>query len=170
MSKGNTHIPTLGRVIVWEVSEEGGDRGWRKMGTWRGDGEGWRGHGRGVVGDGRWEMEEEWKERGMEGAGDLKKLNKFLKRKITTSFQEFNWGEPINWEGGLKGKISGFGSQLTDYQSTSRAEQARWSLIFFLFKKLPGSLMLNTWTVESTAATIWFLLTFHAMQYTGDPI
>ena len=37
MSKGNTHIPTLGRVIVivivWEVSEGGGDRGWRKMGT-----------------------------------------------------------------------------------------------------------------------------------------
>ena len=39
----------------------------------------------GVVGDGRWEMEEEWKERGMEGAVDLKKLNKFLKRKIKTS-------------------------------------------------------------------------------------
>ena len=35
MSKGNTHIPTLRRVIVivWEVSEGGGDRGWRKMGT-----------------------------------------------------------------------------------------------------------------------------------------
>ena len=34
MSKGNTHIPTLRRVIVWEVSERGGgDRGWRKMGT-----------------------------------------------------------------------------------------------------------------------------------------
>ena len=34
MSKGNTHIPALRRVIVivWEVSE-GGDRGWRKMGT-----------------------------------------------------------------------------------------------------------------------------------------
>ena len=60
MSKGNTHIPTLGRVIVWEVSEEGGDRGWRKMGTWRGDGEGWRGHGRGEMGDGG----------GMEGEGD----------------------------------------------------------------------------------------------------
>ena len=39
----------------------------------------------GVMEAGRWEMEEEWKERGMEGAGDLKKLNKFLKRKITTS-------------------------------------------------------------------------------------
>ena len=38
----------------------------------------------GVMEGGRWEMEEEWKGRGMEGAGDLKKLNKFSKRKITT--------------------------------------------------------------------------------------
>ena len=36
-------------------------------------------------GGGGWEMEEEWKERGMDGAGDLKKLNNFLKRKIKTS-------------------------------------------------------------------------------------
>ena len=80
MSKGNTHIPTLGRVIVWEVSEEGGigDGGrWVHEGEMERDG--------GVMEGGRWEMEEEWKERGMEGAGDLKKLNKFLKRKIKTS-------------------------------------------------------------------------------------
>lgn len=30
-------------------------------------------------------MEEEWREREIEGAGDLKKLNKFFKRKIKTS-------------------------------------------------------------------------------------
>ena len=47
-------------------------------GRWRGMEGSWKGGG------GRWEMEEEWKERGMEGAGDLKKLNKFLKRKIKT--------------------------------------------------------------------------------------
>ena len=48
-------------------------------GRWRGMEGSWK------RGGGRWEMEEEWKERGMEGAGDLKKLNKFLKRKIKTS-------------------------------------------------------------------------------------
>ena len=84
MSKGNTHIPALRRVIVWEVSEGGGgDRGMEEdgyvKGRWRGMEGSWKGGG------GRWEMEEEWKERGMEGAGDLKKLNKFLKRKIKTS-------------------------------------------------------------------------------------
>ena len=82
MSKGNTHIPTLGRVIVWEVSEGGGgeigDGGrWVHEGEMERDG--------GVMEGGWWEMEEELKERGMEGAGDLKKLNKFLKRKIKTS-------------------------------------------------------------------------------------
>ena len=61
------------------------EEGWLGMGMERGDGERWMGKGRGMLGDGRWEMEEEWKERGMEGAGDLKKLNKFLKRKIKTS-------------------------------------------------------------------------------------
>ena len=120
------------------------------------------------MGDGRWRRN--GRRGGWKGLGISKSLISFEKGKLKHPFQEFNWGELINWEGGLKGKISGFGSQLTDYQSTSRAEQARWSLIFFLFIKLPGSLVLNTWTVESTAATIWFLLTFHAMQYTGDPI
>ena len=66
------------------------EEGWLGMGMERGDGERWMGKGRGMVGDGRWEMEEEWKERGMEGEGDgrgwdLKKLKKFLKRKIKTS-------------------------------------------------------------------------------------
>ena len=61
------------------------EEGWLGMGMERGDGERWMGKGRGMLGDGRWEMEEEWKERGMEGAVDLKKLNKFLKRKIKTS-------------------------------------------------------------------------------------
>ena len=62
MSKGNTHIPTLGRVIVWEVSEEGGDRGWRKRvheGEMERDG--------GVMEGGRWEMGDGG---GMEGEGD----------------------------------------------------------------------------------------------------
>ena len=85
MSKGNTHIPTLGRVIViiivWEVSEGGGGIG--DGGRWVHEGEMERDGG--VMEGGWWEMEEEWKERGMEGAGDLKKLNKFLKRKIKTS-------------------------------------------------------------------------------------
>lgn len=87
MSKGNTHIPALRRVIVWEVSEGGGigDGGrWVHEGEMERDGGVMEG-GWWEMGDGRWEMEEEWKERGMEGAGDLKKLNKFLKRKIKTS-------------------------------------------------------------------------------------
>ena len=66
-----------------EMERDGGvvgDGRWRGMEGWweMGDGEGWRGGG-------RWEMEEEWREREMEGAEDLKKLNKFLKRKIKTS-------------------------------------------------------------------------------------
>ena len=63
-----------------EMERDGGVVGDGYMkGRWRGMEGSWKGAG------GRWEMEEEWKERGMEGAGDLKKLNKFLKRKIKTS-------------------------------------------------------------------------------------
>ena len=64
MSKGNTHIPALRRVIVWEVSE-GGDRGMEEdgymKGRWRGMEGSWKGGG------GRWEMGDGG---GMEGEGD----------------------------------------------------------------------------------------------------
>ena len=53
------------------------EEGWLGMGMERGDGERWMGKGRGMVGDGRWEMEEEWKERGMEGAGISRSLKSF---------------------------------------------------------------------------------------------
>ena len=64
MSKGNTHIPTLRRVIVWEVSEGGGgeigDGGrWVHEGEMERDG--------GVMEGGRWEMGDGG---GMEGEGD----------------------------------------------------------------------------------------------------
>ena len=89
MNKGNTHIPTLGRVIVivivivWEVSEGGGGIGdggrWVYEGEMEKDG--------GVMEGGWWGMGDGG---GMEGEGDgkgwdLKKLKKFLKRKIKTS-------------------------------------------------------------------------------------
>lgn len=50
-------------------------------GRWRGMEGSWKGGG------GRWEMGDGggMEGEGMEGAGDLKKLNKFLKRKIKTS-------------------------------------------------------------------------------------
>ena len=62
MSKGNTHIPALRRVIVWEVSEGGGigDGGrWVHEGEMERDG--------GVMEGGRWEMGDGG---GMEGEGD----------------------------------------------------------------------------------------------------
>ena len=57
MSKGNTHIPALRRVIVWEVSE-GGDRGMEEDGYMKGR---WRGM------EGWWEMGDGG---GMEREGD----------------------------------------------------------------------------------------------------
>ena len=84
MSKGNTHIPTLGRVIVWEVSEGGrgiGDGGrWVHEGEMERDGGRWVHEGEmerdgGVVGDGRWRRNGErgrWK-----GLGISKSLISF---------------------------------------------------------------------------------------------
>lgn len=71
MSKGNTHIPALGRVIVWEVSEGGGGIG--DGGRWVHEGEMERDGG--VVGDGRWRRNGErgrWK-----GLGISKSLISF---------------------------------------------------------------------------------------------
>lgn len=62
MSKGNTHIPALRRVIVWEVSEGGGigDGGrWVHEGEMERDG--------GVMEGGWWGMGDGG---GMEGEGD----------------------------------------------------------------------------------------------------